>query len=664
MYRLIVGILMCGLSANAQTFTETFGGGTNQFSITFVRIGSPNNGADTNGSPNPVGGVSYTYNIGKYEISRDIIEKANSAGNLGIQLHDLSDYGGNATNKPATFIDWYSASKIANYLNISSGYVPAYKYDNSGNLLLWSSSDPGYNPKNPLRNSLAKYFLPSSDEWYKAAYGSPNGNWYKYANGSNVMPTAVASGSTGAVYSQPLQNGPAEASNAGGLSAYGTMGQNGNALEWTETAFDGLNDSPNEYREMRGASWISEWYYLDSSWRTYFTPSDAHYDFGFRVASLPDPNCDTDGDGVCDALEISDRTDPLSSTSFNAKHAGLVLFFPFEGNLNNVASFDQNHVASNVTFLSDMSDGNEKAAYFEDAWIDCGNRNSNYRLTNDFTVSLWAYPTEYPHQWNPLLSKRESGFGYDWCLYYTWTEKTIRYTRRNSAGETTMNLVAPCEMNTNTWYHIVLSRKGSSYTFYINGNPVTAVQEGNEPEAYWDASDNLRIGILEKDDPNKWRGKLDQVRIYNKCLNNTEVADLYLEEVGSLDSNTDGIQDGRAFTLGYSREFNFAPLLDSLKDMPTPGLYNQSQYISNRVVGRNDVLNSPNSYNLYSANQIHNLGFGGIVLNRDTNNQLTLNYQVLQSSDLQNWTLYQNVTLPITNAPTDKMFLRVQAVGQ
>jgi hypothetical protein len=86
--------------------------------------------------------------------------------------------------------------------------------------------------------------------------------------------------------------------------------------------------------------------------------------------------------------------------------------------------------------------------------------------------------------------------------------------------------------------------------------------------------------------------------------------------------------------------------------------------INNLTAGRNDVINSPNSYSLYTANQIHNLGLGGIVLSRDTNNQLTLNYQVLQSSDLQNWTPYQNVSLPITNAPSDKMFLRVQAVGQ
>ncbi len=131
----------------------------------------------------------------------------------------------------------------------------------------------------------------------------------------------------------------------------------------------------------------------------------------------------------------------------------------------------------------------------------------------------------------------------------------------------------------------------------------------------------------------------------------------------NFDQNDDGIPDGVAISLGYSPTLNLSPIINYLKTNPPIGLYNQSQYDANWTNGQQDVLNNPNSRNLYTVNQIHNLGLGGIVLNRDTNNQLTLNYQVLQSSDLQNWTPYQNVTLPITNAPSDKMFLRVQAVG-
>ena len=140
---------------------ETFGSGSNQFSIDFVRIGNPGNAADTTGSPNPAGSVAYNYNIGKYEINRDVIDKANSVGALGIALWDLTNLGGNGGSKPATGVTWYQAAKFVNWLNTSKGYVPAYKFDGSGNFQLWLIGDTGYDPTNPYRNNLAKYFLPS-----------------------------------------------------------------------------------------------------------------------------------------------------------------------------------------------------------------------------------------------------------------------------------------------------------------------------------------------------------------------------------------------------------------------------------------------------------------------------------------------------------------------
>jgi len=91
-------------------------------------------------------------------------------------------------------------------------------------------------------------------------------------------------------------------------------------------------------------------------------------------------------------------------------------------------------------------------------------------------------------------------------------------------------------------------------------------------------------------------------------------------------------------------------------------LFTTQQVQDARTAGQNNVLNTPNSFSLYTTNQIHNLGLGGIVLNRNTNNQLVLKYQVLQSTDLQSWTPYQHSELVISNAPSDKMFLRVQAI--
>jgi hypothetical protein len=41
----------------------------------------------------------------------------------------------------------------------------------------------------------------------------------------------------------------------------------------------------------------------------------------------------------------------------------------------------------------------------------------------------------------------------------------------------------------------------------------------------------------------------------------------------------------------------------------------------------------------------------------------TLNYDIQQSTDLQNWTTYQAYALPLTGLPTDKAFVRVKMIN-
>jgi len=234
--------------------------------------------------------------LGKHEVSRDMINKANAAGSLGITLQDMTSYGGNGVNRPATGVSWNEAATYVNWLNTSTGGTAAYKFDGSGNLQLWSVGDAGYNANNMFRNSLAKYVISSSSEWYKGAYGKEDGSWSNFPNGSNSAPTAVAGGTEAntAVYGQSTSTGPADITNAGGLSVYGTMGQVGNVYEWNETAYDGTNDSAGENRELRGASWeISGFmggFLLDASDRLSMGPTSEDRIVGFRVASVPEPS--------------------------------------------------------------------------------------------------------------------------------------------------------------------------------------------------------------------------------------------------------------------------------------------------------------------------------------------------------------------------------------
>jgi len=270
------------------SYADPFGSGLNSFDIEFVEIGNPGNPADDiSANPDFAGSVAQSYRIGQFEISEDMINKANTLGGLGI-THD-----NRGANKPATSISWFEAAQFVNWLNTSKGATPAYKFDGGGNFQLWSPGDAGYDPNNLYRNSLAAYFLPSTDEWYKAAFYDPVADvYYNYPTGSNTAPTPVASGTAAgtAVYGQSFSTGPADITLAGGLSPYGTMGQGGNVWEWEETDFDLVNDSISSDRGRRGGNWGNSASFLSASRRSGSFPAFNGNFIGFRVASVPEPS--------------------------------------------------------------------------------------------------------------------------------------------------------------------------------------------------------------------------------------------------------------------------------------------------------------------------------------------------------------------------------------
>ena len=278
----------CMVSA-VQAAVVSFGSGTNVFQMEFVTIGNPGNANDTTGAPNPAGSVGYEYGIGKFEVSEDMITKFNASQFLQI----ITDNRGPA--KPATNVSWNEAARFVNWLNTSTGNQAAYKFTTGGvndNIALWQSGDAGYDVNNKYRNSLAKYFLPSYNEWYKAAYYDPKTiAYYDYTTGSDSAPTAVASGTgTGAngnneaVYGG--QTGPADVTQAGGFSPYGVMGLGGNVWEWEESSQDLANSSSSSSRGIRGGFWSSVSNRLSSSSRSFNGPSIEGNGIGFRVASL------------------------------------------------------------------------------------------------------------------------------------------------------------------------------------------------------------------------------------------------------------------------------------------------------------------------------------------------------------------------------------------
>jgi formylglycine-generating enzyme required for sulfatase activity len=149
---------------------------------------------------------------------------------------------------------------------------------------------------------LAHYFLPSSDEWYKAAYYDPDGqSYFDFPTGSDSAPTPTLGGTTPGtavylgslptdeVYQQLL--GPAKITQAGGLSPYGTMGQAGNIFEWKENDGSLLNDTVYLGHGVRGGFWFGTVDNLKSTYRDFADIDFKWPALGFRVASVvPEPS--------------------------------------------------------------------------------------------------------------------------------------------------------------------------------------------------------------------------------------------------------------------------------------------------------------------------------------------------------------------------------------
>ncbi len=118
------------------------------------------------------------------------------------------------------------------------------------------------------------------------------------------------------------------------------------------------------------------------------------------------------------------------------------------------------------------------------------------------------------------------------------------------------------------------------------------------------------------------------------------------------DADNDGMNDWGEYklsALGFDWQVPNNALVSTYYDNAgAAGLYSQTLYNANRTTGRNDVINSPNTYSLYTLSQVQNLNVGVPLLQRNqVTGEFTLTIGVDQSPNLTNWT-----PLPITAPQT------------
>ncbi|MDA1200500.1 MAG: SUMF1/EgtB/PvdO family nonheme iron enzyme, partial [Planctomycetota bacterium] len=201
----VTAILMIVASTHAHAVT-----------IDWVTVGDAGNAADTT----TYGAVADAFQIMKFEwTNSQYVEFLNAVDPNGTNPNSVynDSMGSNArggvnfdTNgstgskyaaranmgdKPVNYVSWFDAARVANWLQNGQGTgsteTGAYTLNNATGGTV------------PAVNSGATYYIPTEDQWYKAAYykGSKgsgmNAGYWDYATQRDTAPTAVTADATG-----------------------------------------------------------------------------------------------------------------------------------------------------------------------------------------------------------------------------------------------------------------------------------------------------------------------------------------------------------------------------------------------------------------------------------------------------------------------------------
>jgi sulfatase modifying factor 1 len=268
------------------------------------------------------GAVPYAYNIGTYDVTAsqyaEFLNAKDPTGANALGLYngymgsrssldvgggiDYTPGGANGSNysvisglgnHPAVATSWYDAIRFANWLNNGQG-----NGDTETGAYTLGSLWPGGIPFTaPLRhNAGAKIWLPTENEWYKAAYYNPaTRSYFLYPTSSNTrptdsLPTALPN------HVNMLPGGPFGLTDVGAYtgttSPYGAFDMGGNVGQWNENFVNVLD------RGVRGSSFFNSFYnpnvpLLQSWYVPGGVPSREVFTIGFRVASIaniPEPS--------------------------------------------------------------------------------------------------------------------------------------------------------------------------------------------------------------------------------------------------------------------------------------------------------------------------------------------------------------------------------------
>jgi hypothetical protein len=230
-------------------------------------------------------------------------------------------------------------------------------------------------------------------------------------------------------------------------------------------------------------------------------------------------------------------SEPPSAASVDISD-GLVAHYPFNGDSNDQSGNDHHLENRGATLTADRF-GMKDSAYAFDGkashlFADIEDRKG------DFSLSLWAKANDVEQsRYRSVINIHDKTPGSkDTCQIHTSGGRYPTYQFFSSNPES-------FALVTQKWQHLAVSVSGKVIRFYENGEKVYSQElEGGEANQF----SNIIIG-KNRHGGRKYNGNIDDVYVYNRAINDAEVARLF--DGGFEDSDGDGLTD--AYEVGKGR---------------------------------------------------------------------------------------------------------------
>lgn len=215
---------------------------------------------------------------------------------------------------------------------------------------------------------------------------------------------------------------------------------------------------------------------------------------------------------------------------------GLIANYPFNGNANDISGNNINGTVNNAILTTDRSGVANSAYYFNgsDSYIQLPfSTLYDFAPQDSFSISIWVLPDQ-GYSWPAQAIVVKSPPNPDYTVS-SWNYGTYILNYKAMSGFAYNNITNGSTVFTSTqcWYNIISTYKNGIWKLYVNGN----LESSDLTQSKFIIQDGIsKIAFGKKGESfgDWYKGKLDDVRIYNRVLNQQEVLTLSTQPPGCI----------------------------------------------------------------------------------------------------------------------------------